>query len=182
MESATPNGGQRRVPCRPCLSPYRVTGRCREPQTSHGHLGILPSALLLALWLGKYARGLPVVFLFFFALQRRGDLALNLGSTFFSAVVGRNGPRYRRFFLPSAGVFALAAVAAVIVIQRLLGTRTRRCELVSAMVLGGLFVLGVVLTPSVPWHAPLKATRLIQFLNSWSAVLGWPIKLVGPLL
>lgn len=88
------------------------------------------------------------------------------------------------FFCLASGVFVLAAVAAVVVIQRLLGMRNRRCELVSAMVLGGLFVLGVVLTPSIPGHAPLKATTLIQFLNSWSAVLGWPIKLAvfGPLL
>jgi len=88
------------------------------------------------------------------------------------------------FFSLASGVFVLAAAVAVVAIQGLLGVRARRCHLVSALVLGGLFVLGVVLTPSVPEHAPLKATKLMQFFCSWCAVLGWPIKLAvfGPLL
>ena len=87
------------------------------------------------------------------------------------------------FFSLASGVFSLSATVAVVAIQRLLGMRTRKCQLVSAFVLGGLFVLGVVLTPSVPWHASLKAKTLMQFLCSWSVVLGWPIKLAvfGPL-
>ena len=103
MEPAVANGGQRRTPCRLCLSPCRVTGTGYEPSAPLGHLGVLLPALLLALWLGKHTRGVPVMFLSFTALQRRGNLAYRWGGTFFGTVVGRNGLRGRRFFFPGFG-------------------------------------------------------------------------------
>jgi len=86
------------------------------------------------------------------------------------------------FFSLASGVFAPAALAAVGAIQYLLGTRTSRLHLAAVLVLGGLFILGLALTPTVAIHAPLKASTLAELFRSWNGVMGWPIKatILGP--
>jgi len=81
-----------------------------------------------------------------------------------------------------SGVFAPASLAGVGAIQYLTGTRTTRLHAVSVLVLGGLFVLGVVLTPTVAVHAPLKASTFMHYLQSWNSMMGWPLNapLLGP--
>lgn len=88
------------------------------------------------------------------------------------------------FFSLASGVFAPAALAGVGAVQYLLGIRTSRLHVASVLVLGGLFVLGVALTPTVVAHAPLKAATLGQLFRSWNGVMGWPIKvtILGPVI
>jgi len=83
----------------------------------------------------------------------------------------------------ASGVFAPASLAGVGAIQYFTGTRTTKLHAVSVLALGALFVLGVVLTPTVAIHAPLKASTLAQYLHSWNSMMGWPINapLIGPL-
>ena len=88
------------------------------------------------------------------------------------------------FFSLASGVFAPAALAAVGVLQYLLGIKTSRLHAASVLTLGGLFMLGVALTPSIPGHASLKAASAAQFFSSWNSVMGWPIKVavLGPVV
>ena len=88
------------------------------------------------------------------------------------------------FLSLASGVFALAASAAVVATQYLLGTRTSRLHLAAVLVLGGLFVFGLALTPTVAMHAPLKASTVAQLFHSWNRVMGWPIQvqILGPVL
>ena len=88
------------------------------------------------------------------------------------------------FFSLASGVFAPAALAGVGMMQYLIGTRTSRLHVASVFVLGCLFVIGVVFTPSIARHAPLNATTLAQLFRSVNSVTGWPIRVevLGPLL
>jgi hypothetical protein len=88
------------------------------------------------------------------------------------------------FFSLASGVFALAALAALGAVQYFVGVRTSRLHVASVLALGGLFVLGVALTPAIAHHASLKAATISQLLYSLDGVLGWPIRvtILGPVL
>ena len=68
------------------------------------------------------------------------------------------------FFSLASGVFIPAALAGVGAAQYLTGTRTSGRHVASVIVLGGLFVLGVMLTPNIAAHASLKAASLSKLL------------------
>lgn len=88
------------------------------------------------------------------------------------------------FFSLASGVFAMAALAALGVVQYFVGVRTSRLHIASVLALGGLFAFGAALTPAIALHSSLKASTLSQLLHSWDAVLGWPIRvtILGPVL
>ena len=80
------------------------------------------------------------------------------------------------FLSLASGIFALGASALVGLVLYLFGLRKTRKQLLSIAVLGGLFVLGAALTPSLAGHAStLKATSFLQFFDALKGVLGWPM-------
>ncbi|MGA9032916.1 MAG: hypothetical protein WB402_10400 [Sulfuricaulis sp.] len=79
------------------------------------------------------------------------------------------------FLSLASGIFALAAAAIIGLVFYVMGLRKTRKQLLAVAILAGLFLLGVVLTPSVAYHASLEAASFPQFLDALLAVLGWPI-------
>lgn len=79
------------------------------------------------------------------------------------------------FLSLASGIFALAAAAIIGIVFYATGLRKTRKQLFAVGILAGLFMTGVVLTPSLAGHASLKATSVSQFLDALIAVLGWPI-------
>jgi len=86
------------------------------------------------------------------------------------------------FFSLASGAFIPAALAGAGAVQYLTGARSGGRHVASVLLLGGLFVLGAILTPSIAGHASLKATSLPKLLYAWDGVLGWPIRVtvLGP--
>jgi len=79
------------------------------------------------------------------------------------------------FLSLASGIFALAASATINLIYFLLGLRKTKKQLIGIGILVVLFVLGFVLTPTLPQHEQLKATSFIQFYHALVATLGWPV-------
>ncbi len=79
------------------------------------------------------------------------------------------------FFSLASGIFALAPAAVIGLMFYVVGLRKTRKQLLAVAILSGLFMLAVVLTPSLAHHAFLKAASFPQFLDALMAVLGWPI-------
>lgn len=75
----------------------------------------------------------------------------------------------------ASGILALAASAAIGAVFYVAELRKTRAQLISVAILGGLFILGWSLTPTVAGHAYLHATSIPQFIDVLMAVLGWPI-------
>lgn len=76
----------------------------------------------------------------------------------------------------ASGVFAVAAVSAVLLVRFILVSRDRR-ELAGAALLLLLFVAGVLTTPVLELHAQLKASDAKQFVRALTLVLAWPFQL-----
>jgi hypothetical protein len=86
------------------------------------------------------------------------------------------------FLSLASGVFALAASAAIGFGLFLLeihqaSKKELSKQLVAVGVLGGLFVLGVVATPTLAHHAHLKASSVMQFVDAMVAILAWPAEM-----
>lgn len=79
------------------------------------------------------------------------------------------------FLSLASGIFALAAAAIIGMVFYVIGLRKTRKQLLAIVILAGLFIVGVVLTPSLVQHEFLKATSFSQFLGALIKVLGWPI-------
>lgn len=79
------------------------------------------------------------------------------------------------FFSMASGIFAFAAAAFVSFALYAFKLRKTKNQLIAVVILTGLFMLGVMLTPSLVGHASLKATSFPQFLDALMAILGWPI-------
>jgi hypothetical protein len=79
------------------------------------------------------------------------------------------------FFSLASGVLALAASAIVGSVFYVAGLRKTRKQLLAIAILGGLFILGWMLTPTVARHVYIRASSISQFLEALMAVLGWPI-------
>jgi hypothetical protein len=75
----------------------------------------------------------------------------------------------------ASGIFALAAAAIVGLMFYAMELRRTNKQLLAVAILAGLFMLGIVLTPSLAHHASLKAASFSQFLDALMAILGWPI-------
>lgn len=78
-----------------------------------------------------------------------------------------------------SGTCAAVAAAAVALSHYAFGLRRTRRQLIAAAILAGLSLMGVALTPTLPYHAGLKASSISQFLHAWNAVLSWPISSHG---
>lgn len=79
------------------------------------------------------------------------------------------------FLSLASGIFALAAAAIIGFVFYVMGLRQTRRQLLAMGILAGLFMLGTVLTPSLEYHASLKAASFPQFRDALMAVLSWPI-------
>lgn len=79
------------------------------------------------------------------------------------------------FFSLASGIFTLAAGAIVGLALYISGLRQTRKQLFGVGILFGLFVFGALLTPSLAYHAPLKAASLRQLYEALLGVLAWPL-------
>lgn len=79
------------------------------------------------------------------------------------------------FLSLASGIFAPAAAAVVGLVLYVSGLRRTSKQLIAVAVLAGLFMLGVGLTPSLAYHASLKAASIPQFMHALTAVLSWPV-------
>ena len=79
------------------------------------------------------------------------------------------------FFSLASGIFAVAAPAAVGLLLYAIGHSRSKKQLIAVAILLSLFATGVMLTPSVPSHAALKAGSLGQFFDALISILSWPL-------
>jgi len=79
------------------------------------------------------------------------------------------------FFSLASGILVLASSALIGLIFYLFKLRNTRKQLLAIIILLSAFLLGVVLTPSLEYHAYLKAASIKQFIDAVIAILGWPI-------
>ncbi len=77
------------------------------------------------------------------------------------------------YFSFASGIFAPAAAAVTLLLRVALVSRDRR-EVLAAVLLTGLFLLGVWATPVIPGHAELKAVNAQQLVHALTHVLAWP--------
>ena len=75
----------------------------------------------------------------------------------------------------ASGIFALAAAAIINTVFFFGNLRRTKKQLLAIVLLCTLFVLGSWLTPSLPYHASLKANSFSQFYYALTAILSWPI-------
>jgi hypothetical protein len=80
------------------------------------------------------------------------------------------------FFSLASGIFAPLASAIVGLVFYATGLRKTAKQLAAAAILVGLFVVGWLLTPTLSYHAALKANSILQFLDALKAVLAWPMR------
>lgn len=79
------------------------------------------------------------------------------------------------FFSLASGIFAAAAAAITALLLYVKGQRNDLGQLLAAMILIVLFILGAILIPFVEGHVPLKAASLYQLLSALMAILSWPL-------
>ena len=75
----------------------------------------------------------------------------------------------------ASGVFVLAAEALVSIVVFFSNRRRTPRQLWAITILGILFMIGIKLTPTIPGHAPLKASSFHQLYESLTTVFGWPV-------
>jgi hypothetical protein len=78
------------------------------------------------------------------------------------------------FFSLASGVLALAAVGFVRIVKLFMTKRASRKFIFELVIVGGLFLLGVALTPTLSYHQPLRASSFGQFLQALLGTLSWP--------
>ncbi len=78
------------------------------------------------------------------------------------------------FLSLASGILALAAAALVGLILYLTGLRKTCKQLLGVVILAGMFIAGVMLTPSLDYHASLKAVSLYQFFIALMDTQSWP--------
>ncbi|HEY8270967.1 MAG TPA: hypothetical protein VIG33_08760 [Pseudobdellovibrionaceae bacterium] len=78
------------------------------------------------------------------------------------------------FFSLASGIFALAAAATIGLFLYFTGLQKTPQQLVAIVILSALFALGAALTPTLAYHAPLKAASPLQFLDALKTILAWP--------
>ncbi len=79
------------------------------------------------------------------------------------------------FLSLASGIFALAASAVINGIFYFAGLRKTRKQLICIIVLIALTAVEFFLTPTLPYHEPLKAASFTQFYHALAGTLGWPI-------
>jgi hypothetical protein len=79
------------------------------------------------------------------------------------------------FLSLASGVFTFAASAVVGLIWYLIKVRRTNKQLLSVIILFGLFVYGVYLTPTLEHQAVYKAHSLGELYHAVMTVLGWPV-------
>jgi hypothetical protein len=79
------------------------------------------------------------------------------------------------FFSLASGIFVLVSSALIGLFFYLFKLRNTRKQLFAIIMLLSTFLLGVILTPSLDYHAYLKAASIKQFIDAVIAILGWPI-------
>jgi len=79
------------------------------------------------------------------------------------------------FFSLASGIFALAATACAGMIMYGLNVRRDKMQLIAIVVASSLVVVGIVFTPNIPGHAPLKAKSFSQLCEGLIAILSWPL-------
>lgn len=79
------------------------------------------------------------------------------------------------FLSLASGIFAPAAAAVVDLMLYAMGLRKTWKQLFAIAILAVLFMVGVLLTPSLAQHASLKAGSFSQFFYELMAVLSWPM-------
>lgn len=79
------------------------------------------------------------------------------------------------FLSLASGIFALASTVIIGLIIYGSGLRKTKSQLIAVAMLIGLFVAGVMLTPTIEGHAPLKATTFHQFYVALISNLAWPL-------
>jgi hypothetical protein len=79
------------------------------------------------------------------------------------------------FFSLASGVFAIGAAAVVSIVFYVLGLRKSKKQLYAIVILIGLMVIGLYLTPSLPDHELLKATSFGQLFSAFLSSLSWPL-------
>lgn len=79
------------------------------------------------------------------------------------------------FFSVASGVLVLVSAAGVSIILFAIGRQRTHQQLGVIAILISIFMLGVKLTPSVTYHAHLKASSIPQFIDALEIILGWPI-------
>jgi len=79
------------------------------------------------------------------------------------------------FFSLASGIFALAATAATGITMYGLKVRRDKVELITIVVVLGLVFLGILFTPTISGHAPLKAKSFIQLYEGLVSILSWPL-------
>ncbi|MCP5196814.1 MAG: hypothetical protein H6974_08530 [Gammaproteobacteria bacterium] len=78
------------------------------------------------------------------------------------------------FLSLASGIFALAASSLTGVVMYAVGVRRSNQQLIGIVFLLGLFTIGYLVTPSLAYHASLKAHSLTQFLGALLYSLSWP--------
>lgn len=79
------------------------------------------------------------------------------------------------FFSLASGVFAAGTAAAVGALWLAMGVRREPKQVWAVLILIGMCVAGLVLTPSHPGHEQLRASSPGQFFEAQVAVLSWPM-------
>jgi hypothetical protein len=79
------------------------------------------------------------------------------------------------FLSLASGTCATAVAALAGIAFYATGLRRSRKQLAAVAVLAGLSAAGVALTPTIPYHAALKAASLPDFIHAWKSTLGWPV-------
>ena len=78
----------------------------------------------------------------------------------------------------ASGLFGAAVGAAVLLCRRIV-CHDRTAPVSLAVILGGIAAAGVLLTPSIPEHAALRAHSLGEFVGGLGRVQAWPLPTVG---
>ena len=88
------------------------------------------------------------------------------------------------FFSLASGALTFAVAGAMILIRWLLGVERRQGMWQALLLLMTLFLVAVLVTPSIPHHDTLRVTSFLGLLQAFSKWIGWPNRglLVGLLL
>jgi hypothetical protein len=79
------------------------------------------------------------------------------------------------YFSLAGGIFVFASAAIVGFVFFVFGLRKTLKQFLAVALLGGLFIFGAWQTPSLPYHASLKAHSFHQFIRALTQILAWPM-------
>ncbi|AXI04276.1 hypothetical protein [Aquirhabdus parva] len=83
------------------------------------------------------------------------------------------------FFSLASGIFSIAAATAMGIVFFILKLRRDPAQFLAVSILICVLILGILYTPSIPYHISLKAHSPQQFFYAFFTILSWPLNNIG---